>query len=61
MWIARDKDNELRIFENKPTKGAEYWLSSWANNVYGTLPDEYFPEVKWEDDEPTKVKLVIDK
>ena len=25
------------------------------------LPENWFPEVQWSDDEPTKVKLVIDK
>ena len=58
LWLARDKNGELIIYENKPFKDelAEQWtLNGW----WGFLPKNWFPEVKWSDDEPTKVKLVI--
>ena len=35
------------------------WISD-NYNPYSINPNS-FPEVKWSDDEPTKVKLVIDK
>lgn len=61
MWIARDKGNELRIYGYKPTKGDEYWKRDWEDDVYGILPDEWYPDIKWEDDEPTEVEIVIKK
>ena len=60
MWLARDKDGEIAMSENKPFKDerAEQWT---VGGQYVFLPDNWFPEVKWSDDEPTKVKLVIVK
>ena len=42
MYIARDKDGTLCVFFNKPIK----------------IDSSLFPEVKWEDEEPTEVELV---
>ena len=58
-WVARDKDGGLYLYLSyrKPRKVTEQWHAS----DYIRLADEMFPEVKWSDDEPTKVKLVIDK
>ena len=60
MWVARDKDGELAMYENKPFKDerAEQWsLGGW----WDFLPENWFPEVQWSDEEPTKIKLVIEK
>ena len=60
MWLARDKDGELIMYEREPFKDklAEQWtLGGW----FGFLPKNWFPDVLWSDEEPTKVKLVIDK
>ena len=60
MWLARDKDGELIMYEREPFKDklAEQWtIGGW----YGFLPEYWFPDVLWSDEEPTKVKLVIDK
>ena len=60
MWLARDKDGELVMYEKEPLKDklAEQWtLGGW----FGFLPKKKFPEVKWKDKEPTKVKLIVDK
>ena len=60
MWLARDKDGGLAISENKPFKDER--AGQWTvGGQYVFLPDNWFPEVKWSDNEPTKVKLVIDK
>ena len=57
---SRDKDGELAMYENKPFKDerAEQWsLGGW----WDFLPENWFPEVQWSDEEPTKIKLVIEK
>ena len=60
MWLARDKDGDLAMYELKPFKDER--AGQWTvGGQYVFLPDNWFPEVKWSDDEPTKVKLVIDK
>ena len=47
-------------FQNrKKDTGEGMWISD-NYNPYLIKPD-LFPEVQWSDDEPTKVKLVIDK
>lgn len=60
MWLARDEDESLYLYYGqKPVKG----LCSWFNGTkdYCNIKKSLFPEVKWSDDEPTKVKLIIDK
>ena len=59
-WVARDKDGGIAMSENKPFKDerAEQWV---CGGHYVFLPDNWFPEVQWSDNEPTKVKLIIEK
>ncbi len=59
MWIARDKDGWLYLFENRPTKYENVWNEHDGRKMY--LQANLFPEVKWEDEEPTEVELVIKK
>ena len=56
-WVARDKDGELWLHEQEPVKCTEngQWISH--GNVTRIYP-ERFASVTWEDEEPTKVKLV---
>lgn len=60
MWLARDKDGTLALFlYREPHKGNIEW---WHNDdSYILLDKNLFPEVKWSDAEPTKVKLEIVK
>ena len=59
-WVARDKDGTLCLYwgENPPTKTDILWD---YNSDYEEIDGSLFPEVKWSDAEPTKVKLIIDK
>ena len=67
MWIARDENGSLYFHGiSKPKKdtGEGMWISGNYNPYLITrihLGQDSFPEVKWSDEEPTKVKLVIDK
>ena len=60
MWLAREQDGTLVLFfREKPEKKVRQWnnkTDSWIE-IYSHL----FPEVKWSDEEPTKVKLIIEK
>lgn len=62
MWLTRDENDTLALWRIKPKKYVKsgYWNNS--SDIYEAILDKrLFPEVKWSDDEPTKVKLVIDK
>ena len=60
IWLARNKEGSLHVYRGeKPRRFLEIW--SISSFDVSPLPRQWFPEVKWSDDEPTKVKLVIDK
>ena len=62
MWLARDKNNELFLFVGPklPEKeGGNQWVS--IGDEWVQIDSDLFPEVKWSDKEPTKVKLIIEK
>ena len=61
-WAARDKDGELYLYKDKPLRGSEQWHENPVS-ITGLieLRKESFPEVKWSDDEPTRVKITIEK
>ena len=54
MWVARDKDGLLHLFEKKPIKTIYGWYSP---ALVSTLPSYVFPEIKWEDEEPRELIL----
>lgn len=59
-YIARDRDNTLFIYKDKPSKLAEYWASLY----HYSLDDNFrnlFEFVEWEDKEPTPIKDVLKK
>lgn len=57
MWIARDSDETLWLYEKKPIgKNTVRWIM--APNSKNELLEEYwFPEIKWEDEEPRELVL----
>lgn len=68
MWIARDKNGNLRWFETKPDKDwGEYedyvkneltvWKDGIIQNDEHILPSNLFPNLKWED-EPIEIFLI---
>lgn len=60
MWLARDKSGCLYLYKGKPIKYSTYWMRPLPKDMI-QLDNSLFPEVQWSDEEPTKVKLVIDK
>ena len=60
MSVARDKDGTLCLLAgSKITKQSTYWYCE--DGEFLELDCGLFPEVQWSDEEPTKVRLVIDK
>ena len=65
-WIARDEeyegeDGDLCLFHNKPKKatigGLGCWLDMYHEPEY--LDSKLFPQIKWEDEEPTEVEVLV--
>jgi len=60
MWIARDKNNLLYIYLNKPFKEFkedDVWtVSSKNSDKWFNIPSTLFPNLKWEN-EPIEVEL----
>ena len=60
MSLARDKDGMLCLLAgSKITKQSTYWYCE--DGEFLELDCGLFPEVQWSDEEPTRVKLVIEK
>lgn len=60
MWIARDRDGMLFIYRHKPSKDTVVWVENPQDKGFDdmyTIPEDYFPEVKWEDEEPRELIL----
>lgn len=57
-WIARDENGELWMCEKKPHKVRNQWC---ADGYVLDIKADNFPQVKWEDEEPTEVKITIKK
>lgn len=61
MYVARDKDGGLYLYKDHPIKYSVSWQPSGTSNDWIKLFPFLFPEVKWEDEEPTEVELVKKK
>lgn len=61
MYVARDKDGDLFLHGEKPYKYQNGWRTDIHEKMFiiTWLPSSMFPEVKWEDEEPTEVELII--
>ena len=57
-WVARDEDGMLYLYLAKPRKNQSKWLPNILFEFI-ELSREYFPEVKWEDEEPTELTFTI--
>ena len=49
VWIARDKNGTLAIFENKPILDYDNaWYCEYADEAFSTINNELFPEITFE-------------
>ena len=56
MWLARDLNGILCLYENKPVKRNTYFTDVNSSIGYIYLPPEWFPEITWENS-PQKVEI----
>lgn len=57
MYIARDKNNDLYLFNELPSRGNEcWWAPSGVDGSYLRLDKSLYPEVTW-DAVPLQVKI----
>lgn len=59
-YLARDIDGDVWVYQFPPIKRK----TTWYNNTLGSsvsekIDDHSFPEVKWTDDEPTKISELL--
>lgn len=61
LWIARDRDGSLWVYESKPILDSkkEYFIiieENFGNSLSTTLPEKWFPEITFENS-PRQVEL----
>lgn len=57
MYIARDKNNDLYLFNELPRRGNEcWWASTEVDGSYLRLNKLLYSEVNW-DSEPLQVEI----
>lgn len=59
MYVARDKNSDLYLFNELPRRGSEcWWAESGLDGTYLKLDKALYPEVTW-DSEPLQVHLTL--
>jgi hypothetical protein len=62
LWIARDKDGCLWVYESQPIKFEEKYFIDIEENSVDTLgaelPEKWFPEVTFENS-PKQIKIEL--
>lgn len=53
-WVARDENGEIYIYTTEPRKLKRQWEA-----IDKGFDKNKFKQIKWEDEEPTKVELTI--
>ena len=60
-WIARDKNNSLWLFEEKPFLDCEVWrFNPFCNIVFYEVDEDFLPEITFENS-PQQVELKLVK
>lgn len=61
VWIARDRDNTLCLFNLEPINHADYsWVPRTKSDCgnYLNLPESEFPEITWENS-PKEIEINV--
>ena len=57
-WVARDENGRIFLYLAPPWKSQIEWTPYICFNLV-ELSRESFPEVKWDDEEPTEVRITL--
>lgn len=62
LWIARDKDGWLYMYEHKPIKAREsfYYDEESVDGYVCKFQEDFLPEITWENS-PMEVELKLNK
>ena len=58
-WVARDENGDIYLYLSKPLKFEGRWIQT--SHRLTIMEKESFPQVKWEDEEPTEVSITVKK
>lgn len=60
LFLARDKDNHLYLFNEFPRRGTEcWWAESGLDGTYLRLDDSLYSDITWDSD-PVPVSITAD-
>jgi hypothetical protein len=57
-WVAGDKSNKISLYLYKPRRNSKGWWYLETDKCK-EIDNKLYPQVKWEDAEPTEVELTI--
>lgn len=58
-YLGKDDDDKLWAYDVKPIKSDIQWYGDGGGDCYRILDGDNFPEVKWTDNEPTKISDLL--
>jgi hypothetical protein len=58
-YIARDKDNDVRAFIEKPVKTETYWMGKSFNENWWIEDNSVLKFIQWSDTEPVHIDIAI--
>ena len=59
MYLARDKNDDLYLFYERPHRGKDcWWAETGVDGTYLKLEKSLYPQVTW-DSGPLAVELVV--
>lgn len=57
MWVARDKDGHLFLWDRQPERGGTLWIvKNTVLQHWFEIDASLFPDLKWED-EPIEIEI----
>lgn len=61
-YLARDKDGNLYVYENKPEKKGRFHWYYYDGKIYGfSTFNHHFQFIQWSDEEPWSITDIINK
>jgi hypothetical protein len=60
VWVARDKDGGLYIYDNKPGNNGKEFLSNRGSGSYMAIRNQLFADITFENS-PVKMRLILEE